>query len=50
MCRNDASGSVWRFLRLREAELVIDRQEYYLREAGKLVGILVHVIGTGVRA
>jgi hypothetical protein len=43
------SGTVWRFLRLRGAELAIDRQEYYLRDAGKIVGILVHVIGTGVR-
>jgi hypothetical protein len=43
------SGTVWRFLRLCEAELTIDRQEYYLRDAGKIVGILVHVIGTGIR-
>jgi hypothetical protein len=29
--------------------LSIDRQEYYLRDVGKIIGIVVHVIGTGVR-
>lgn len=44
------SGTNWRFLRLAGPVLTIDRQEYYLRDAGKLVGILVHLIGTGTRA
>jgi hypothetical protein len=37
------SGSIWRFLKLEEPQLYIDRQEYYLREAGKVLGILVHI-------
>jgi hypothetical protein len=44
------SGTNWRFLRLAGACLSIDRQEYYLRDAGKVIGILVHIIGTGVKA
>ncbi len=43
------SGSVWRFLRLAGTSLSIDRQEYYLRDVGKVVGIIVHIMGTGVR-
>jgi hypothetical protein len=44
------SGSVWRFLRLADTNLSIDRQEYYLRDVGKVIGIVVHIMGTGVRA
>jgi hypothetical protein len=44
------SGSVWRFLRLSGTRLNIDRQEYYLRDVGKIIGIVVHIIGTGIRA
>jgi hypothetical protein len=44
------SGSVWRFLRLADSYLSIDRQEYYLRDVGKIIGIIVHVLGTGVKA
>ncbi len=43
------SGTNWRFLRLQETTLTIDHTEYHLRDVGKIVGILVHVIGTGVR-
>jgi hypothetical protein len=43
------SGTNWRFLRLAGNRLNIDRPEYYLADAGKIVGILVHIIvgGTG---
>lgn len=43
------SGTNWRFLRLAGNRLNIDRPEYYLSDAGKIVGILVHIItgGTG---
>lgn len=44
------SGSIWRFLRLAGVSLSIDRREYYLHEVGKVIGIVVHIIGTGVRA
>jgi hypothetical protein len=44
------SGSIWRFLRLAGTRLSIDRQEYYLHDVGKVIGIFVHLIGTGVKA
>ena len=37
------SGSLWRFLKLAGARLCIDRPEYALREAGKILGILVSI-------
>ena len=39
------SGSNWRFLRLDESVLSIDRREYYLRETGTIIGILVQIMG-----
>ncbi len=44
------SGSIWRFLRLAGVCLSIDRPEYYLHDIGKVLGIIVHIIGTGVKA
>ena len=43
------SGSVWRFLKLEGTRLNIDRPEYYLGDAGKIVGILVSILGEGER-
>jgi hypothetical protein len=37
------SGSNWRFLKLEGAQLFIDRVEYYLRDATKILGILVSI-------
>jgi len=37
------SGSVWRFLKLEGTTLYIDRPEYYLRDAAKILGILVSI-------
>jgi hypothetical protein len=37
------SGSIWRFLRLAETVLSIDRLEYYLRDVPKILGILVRI-------
>jgi hypothetical protein len=39
------SGSNWRFLKLEGSVLRIDRPEYYLRDAGKILAILVQIIG-----
>ena len=39
------SGTNWRFLRLAGTSLSIDRQEYYLRDVGKVIAILIHIIG-----
>jgi hypothetical protein len=35
------SGTNWRFLKLEGSKLFIDRPEYYLRDAAKILGILV---------
>jgi hypothetical protein len=37
------SGSRWRFLKLEESKLVIDRPEYHLRDAATILGILVSI-------
>lgn len=42
-----SSGSLWRFLKLEGTQLSIDRPEYYLDNAGKIVGILVSILGAG---
>ena len=39
-----SSGTNWRFLKLQGIRLSIDRPEYYLRDAGKIVGILVSIL------
>ncbi len=38
------TGSVWRFLRLRETTVFVDRTEYYLKEVEKIVGILLAML------
>jgi hypothetical protein len=40
-----SSGTNWRFLRLEGDVLSIDRHEYYLGDAGLLLGILVQIMG-----
>jgi hypothetical protein len=37
------SGNIWRFLKLEGATVSIDRPEYYLGEAAKILGILVSI-------
>jgi hypothetical protein len=37
------SGSHWRFLKLKEKDLLIDRREYYLDDVAKILGILVGI-------
>jgi hypothetical protein len=37
------SGSIWRFLKLHGTTLLIDQPEYYLRDAPKILGILVGI-------
>ena len=39
------TGTVWRFLSLDESALAIDRLEYPIDHAGKVLGILVHCVG-----
>ncbi|MBX9584572.1 MAG: hypothetical protein K2X87_30080 [Gemmataceae bacterium] len=39
------TGSVWKFLRLSGSSLEIDLAEYGIKEAARLVGLLMHMIG-----
>jgi hypothetical protein len=39
------TGSVWKFLRLEEDKIFIDRREYYLDQLDKLLGVLAHCVG-----
>ncbi len=43
------TGSNWKFLRLHDETVYIDQTEYYIKEAGKIIGILLKMI-SGVRA
>jgi len=38
------TGNIWRFLKLQEAELTIDRPEYYLPQLGKILGIFYSIL------
>ena len=35
------TGTLWRFLQLRDADLAIDQREYHVNELPKLLGVLV---------
>jgi hypothetical protein len=39
------TGSIWRFVRLRDNLVLIDRPEYYLAQVGQILGILVSLMG-----
>ena len=43
------TGSNWKFLRLHGDTVYLDQTEYYIKEAGKIVGILLKMI-QGVKA
>lgn len=38
------TGSNWRFLKLEDKMVFIDRPEYYLERVGKILGILVSIL------
>ncbi|MCI5149679.1 MAG: hypothetical protein D3916_09885, partial [Candidatus Electrothrix sp. MAN1_4] len=38
------TGSVWKFLKLTGNEAVVDRKEYHIEQAGKIMGILVAMV------
>jgi hypothetical protein len=38
------TGSVWKFLRLRQAVVTLDVKEYYIDNAGKILGVLGHIV------
>jgi len=38
------TGSAWKFLRLQHATVTLDVKEYYIDNAGKILGILTHIV------
>jgi hypothetical protein len=38
------TGTNWRFLKLKEQTVYLDKTEYYIREVNKILGILIHPI------
>jgi hypothetical protein len=38
------SGSVWKFLKLKDNTVYIDLDEYHINNAGKIMGILMHMV------
>jgi hypothetical protein len=38
------TGSAWKFLRLQQAVVTLDVKEYYIDNAGKIFGILTHIV------
>lgn len=38
------TGSIWRFLKLQDTLVFIDRPEYYLHQLGKILGILYAIV------
>jgi hypothetical protein len=38
------TGSAWKFLRLQQAALTLDVKEYYIDNAGKILGILTYIV------
>jgi hypothetical protein len=38
------TGSAWKFLRLSGAELVLDVEEYFIAEMGRIMGILAFIL------
>jgi hypothetical protein len=39
------TGSLWKFLKLSDDTVFIDRSEYYLDQLEKVLGILLHCVG-----
>ena len=40
------TGTAWKFLRLRGAEVTIDLIEYHIESLGKILGVLGHIVET----
>ncbi len=39
------TGSAWRFLSLEGDQVLIDQREYYIDNLGKILGVLLHIVG-----
>jgi len=44
------TGSDWRFLRMRGLTVEVDREEYYLREVDRVVGVMVSMLAASAAA
>lgn len=40
------TGTHWKFLRLRDAQVTLDSGDYFIRDVGKILGILLHMAET----
>lgn len=40
------TGSLWKFLKLVESDVTLDMREYSLNEVDRILGILVHMVGS----
>ena len=40
------TGSAWKFLRLQQSVVTLDVKEYYIDNAGKILGVLSHIVQT----
>lgn len=38
------TGSAWKFLRLADAAVTLDVEEYFIAELGRIMGILAHIL------
>ena len=38
------TGSIWKFLRLEDTNLIIDEPEYYLKDLDKIMGIMISIV------
>jgi hypothetical protein len=38
------TGSAWKFLKLQQAVITIDVKEYYIDNAGKILGVLTNIL------
>jgi hypothetical protein len=38
------TGSAWKFLKLRQSEVVVDIHEYYIVDLGRIMGLLGHIL------
>ena len=41
------TGSAWKFLRLSDAKVTLDVEEYFITQLGRIMGILAHILKVG---
>jgi hypothetical protein len=38
------TGSAWKFLKLSGTDITLDKDEYFIAELGRIMGILAHIL------